>query len=175
MIKFFMKKGLLAVLSLSLFILFLFMIKGEKESRLDMRQRGESFIEGLKIINKKNGVRDWVLTARRADISENGEQARLADIELSIENRGVTVYADSGLYNMADKSVAIEGKITAKGSTYAITSERIAYDSATGDLKTDSRVKIEGNKYSVQGKGMNMNNTEQKVRILKDVKAIFYN
>jgi LPS export ABC transporter protein LptC len=175
MIEFFMKKSFLVVLSLFLFALFLFIVKGEKGVRVDVRQKGESFIEGLKIVNKKNGVRDWVLTARRADLSENGEQARLADVELSMEKRGVTIYADSGLYNMSDKSVAIDGKIIAKGSTFAITSESVEYDSSTGDLKTDSPVTIEGSKFSVQGKGMNMNNTEQKVRILKDVKAIFYN
>lgn len=175
MIKFFMKKTLLLVLSLFIFSLFFFMVRGEKTGKNAMVRKGESFIEGLRIIHKKNGSKDWILTARRADLTENSEKAHLSDIEMTIENKGFTVYADKGIYNMTDKNLAIEGRIVARSNNYSITSENIEFDTLAGNLKTDGNVKIEGKKFSLQGKGMDMDNAGQKVRINRDVKAIFNN
>jgi LPS export ABC transporter protein LptC len=175
MIEFFMKKSLLFVLSLIIFSLFFFMVKGEKTDKNALIRKGESFIEGLKIIHKKNGAKDWILTARRADLTENSEKAHLSDIEMTIENKGFTVYADKGIYNMSGKNLTVEGRIVARSNNYLITSENIEFDSLSGNLKTDGNVKIEGKKFSLQGKGMNMDNAGQKVRINRDVKAVFNN
>lgn len=175
MIIFFMKRSLFFILSLLLFSLFFFMVKSEKGSRLDMQLKGESFIEGLKIIHKKNGKPDWILTAKRADITENGDKAHLTDIEMTIENRGMTIYADKGLYNLTNKNLTIDGKVIAKNNNYSIITEHVELDSKADNLKTEGNVKIEGKKFSLQGKGMRINNAEQKVRILKDVKATFNN
>lgn len=170
-----MKKVFLFVLSLLLFSLLFFLNKGEKESGLDLHQKGESFIEGLKIINKKNGSREWILTAKRADISENGEKARLSDIEMIIENGGITLYADKGLYSLAGKDLTVDGRIVAVSDKYSITSQQVRFDSTTGNLKADGGVKIEGKKFSIRGKGMDVDNIDQKVRIRKNVEAVFYN
>jgi LPS export ABC transporter protein LptC len=151
------------------------MVKGEKTVKNTIVQKGASFIEGLKIIHKKNGARDWILTARRADLTENSEKAHLSDLEMSIENKGFTFYADRGTYNMTERNLAIEGRIVARSNNYTITSENIAFDSLSGNLKTDGNVKIEGKKFSLQGKGMDIDNSGQKVRINRDVKAVFNN
>jgi LPS export ABC transporter protein LptC len=169
-----MKRSLLFVLSLCLFSLFIFLVKSEKGIRLDIRQKGESFIEGLKIVNRKNGSQDWTLFARRADISENGERAYLTDIEMKIENRGITVKAEKGLYGMTDKKLIIDGKAVAQGDNYSITADKIELDSGGSNLKSDGDVFMEGKKFSVKGKGMHTDSAGQKVRILRDVEAVFY-
>jgi LPS export ABC transporter protein LptC len=175
MIKFFMKRSLLFVLSLFLLFSFFFLLKDEKGMRPDILLKGNSFIEGLRIIYKKNGNRDWLLTAKRADISENGDRAYLTDIEMTIENKGITLYADKGTYLMTDKNLTIEGRITAKGDTYSITSVDGEFDNRAGNFKTNGDVRIDSKKFSVQGRGMNIDSSEQKVRILNNVKAFFYN
>jgi len=174
-IKFCMKRSLLFVLSLFLLFSFFFLLKDEKGMGPDILLKGNSFIEGLRIIYKKNGNKDWILSAKRADISEDGGKAYLTGIEMTIENKGITLYADKGLYFMTDKNLAIDGKITAKGDTYSITSINGAFDNKAGNFKTSGDVTIDSKKFNVQGRGMNIDSNEQKVRILNDVKAVFHN
>jgi LPS export ABC transporter protein LptC len=76
---------------------------------------------------------------------------------------------------MNTKKISIEGPITAKGNTYSITTEQVEIDSDAGLLTTGKDVRIEGKKFTLQGKGMEIKNNEQKVRIMKDVKATFNN
>ena len=170
-----MKKSLLVLASFLLFSLFLFMVQGEKASKLDIHLKGESFLEGLKIIHKKNGLQNWILTAKRADISKDGNEANLTDVEMEVKDKGITIFAEKGLYNLDTKKISIEGTITAKNNAYSITTGQIEIDSDAGLLTTGKEVLIEGKKFTLQGKGMEINNTEQKVRIMKDVKATFNN
>ena len=170
-----MKKSLLVLASFLLFSLFLFMVQGEKASKLDIHLKGESFLEGLKIIHKKNGLQNWILTAKRADISKDGNEANLTDVEMEVKNKGITIFAEKGLYNLDTKKISIEGAITAKNNAYSITTRQIEIDSDAGLLTTGKDVLIEGKKFTLQGKGMEINNTEQKVRIMKDDKATFNN
>lgn len=170
-----MKKSLLVLASFLLFSLFLFMVQGEKASKLDIHLKGESFLEGLKIIHKKNGLQNWILTAKRADISKDGNEADLTDVEMEVKNKGITIFAEKGVYNLDTKKISIEGTITAKNNAYSITTGQIEIDSDAGLLTTGKEVLIEGKKFTLQGKGMEINNNEQKVRIMKDVKATFNN
>ena len=85
------------------------MVEGEKAGKLDIHLKGESFLEGLKIIQKKNGVQNWILTAKRADISKDGNEANLTDIEMEIKNKGITIFAEKGLYNMNTKKISVDG------------------------------------------------------------------
>jgi LPS export ABC transporter protein LptC len=170
-----MKKSLLVLASFLLFSLLFYMVEGEKNSKLDIHLKGESFLEGLKIIHKKNGAQNWILTAKRADISKDGNEADLTDIEMEVKDKGITIFAEKGLYNMNTKRISVEGPITAKGNTYSITTEQVEIDGDAGLLTTGKDVYIVGKKFTLQGKGMEIKNIEQKVRIMKDVKATFNN
>ena len=170
-----MKKSLLVIASFLLFCLFFFMVEGEKANKLDIHLKGSSFFEGIRIVQKKDGVQSWILTAKRADISKKGDEANLTDIKVEVENKGVTIYADKGLYNLDTKKMSIEGPVTAKNEEYSITTGQVEIDSSAGLLKTNEDVHIKGKKFVLQGKGMEIKNNEQKVRILKDVKATFNN
>jgi LPS export ABC transporter protein LptC len=170
-----MKKSLLVLASFSLFCLFFLMVEGEKANKADVHLNGSSFFEGLRIVQKKNGVQNWILTAKRADISKKGDEADLRDVKVEIKNKGVTVYAEKGLYNLDTKKISIEGPITAKNDSYSIATGEVEIDSPAGLLKTNEDVHIKGKKFVFQGRGMEIKNNEQKVRILKDVKATFNN
>lgn len=151
------------------------MVEEEKTNKLDIHLKGGSFFEGLRIVHKNNGVENWILTAKRADISKDGDEANLTDLEMEVENKGITITAEKGLYNLDTKKISVMGTITAKNDNYSITTRQVEIDSTAGSLKTDADVHIEGKKFLLQGKGMEVNNNEQKVRILKDVKATFNN
>jgi len=175
MIEFFMRKSVLFVFSILIFSVFFFAVEREKTGGSDLVRKGESYIEGMRIVHRKNGAGDWTLTARRADLSENGDKARLSDIRMNIENKGLVILADNGLYSMTDKNLVIDGKVTAQNDSYSIVSENVQFSGSEGVLKTDGEVLLEGKKFRLQGKGMQADSAAQKVRILSNVKAVFNN
>jgi LPS export ABC transporter protein LptC len=170
-----MKKSLLVLASFLLFSIFFFLVKEEKFNKLDIRLKEESFFEGLRIIHKKDGVQVWILTAKRANISKDGNEADLTGIEMEVNNKGTTIQAEKGIYNMDTRKISVEGAITAKNNNYSITTRQVEIDSAEGMLRTNKDVYIKGKTFTLEGKGMEISNNEQKVRILKDVKATFNN
>jgi LPS export ABC transporter protein LptC len=167
------KKKLIFLLLIIISSAIFFYIRSEKMGRLNVQIAGDSFFEGLKIINKKNGTTEWILTAQRADLSKDGKEALLSGIEMKMEKQGMTVQAEKGLYDMETKQVSIDGIITAHTEKYVITTSQALIDSGGGTLETEGEVKIEGKKFNLAGKGMKADNNEQKVRILNDVKATF--
>lgn len=169
-----MRKSLLFPLLLSLVFFVFLVVKSEKGMRLDLQAKGDSFIEGIKIVHKKNGAPDWILIARRADISRGGEEAHLHDLTLSMQDRGLTIRAGQGVYDFLKKNIEITGKLTAEGNHLAIATEDVSFDNGSDVLKTDAPVIIEGKKFVLGGTGMKVDTTEQKMRILRNVKATFY-
>jgi len=148
-------------------------LRSEKPGRLDVQFKGDSFFEGLKIVNNKDGTTAWVLTAKRADLSKDGKEALLNGIEMNIASQGITVQAEKGLYNMETRQISIDGVIKAHNKDYEITAGQASIDSDTGKIETSGDVRIEGKKFNLEGTGMKADNNEQTVRILNNVKATF--
>lgn len=170
-----MRRALLVILSLFVCSILFYAARDGRNRGFGIRQTGDSYIDGVRILNRKDGKKNWILTAERADITPDGRIAYLKNIEIKIEGRGITVHADKGSYNMVDKSLLLDGRTVARGDSYSITSQDVKYNSAKDNLATDDIVTIEGKKFSVHGRGMNLDNADHKVKILKDVKAVFYN
>jgi LPS export ABC transporter protein LptC len=168
------KKKLIFLFLIIISSAILFYLRSEKVARLNVQLAGDSFFEGLKIINKKDGVTEWVLTAKRADLSKDGKEALLSGIEMKLEKQGMLVQAEKGLYNMETKNVAIDGVITARNENYVITTSQALIDSGGGILETEGEVTVEGKRFNLEGKGLQADNNEQKVRILNNVKATFH-
>ena len=176
MLQFFqMKKRVIFLLLIVISSVIFFYSFSEKATRLSVQPAGDSFFEGVKIVNKKDGATEWVLTAKRADLLADGKEALLSGVEMKLEQKGISVEADKGLYDMETKNVRVDGVITARNENYVITTRGVTIDSAVGTLETEQEVKIEGRKFDLEGKGMIADNNAQKVRIFNNVKATFHN
>lgn len=160
---------LLIIATLTFFVL----IRSEKGGKLDILLKDDSFFEGLKIVNRKNGVTGWVLWAKRADMTKDGKEALLSGVEIKLENQGMTVSAEKGLYNMETRQISVQGVLHASNNTYTLTTSQAHIDGSKGNFDTAGDVRIEGRKFELTGKGMQAENNQHKVRILKDVKATF--
>ena len=141
---------------------------------MTVQPSSDSYFEGVKIVNKKDGVMQWVLTASRADLSKDGREALLSGVEMKLEKKGISVSAKKGLYDMETKKVTVDGVITARNDNYVITTSQAHIDGDGETFETESDVTVEGRKFSLEGKGMIADNSEQKVRILNNVKATFH-
>jgi LPS export ABC transporter protein LptC len=158
-----------------LFSLFFFLLKSDNKSGVHVRFGGASFIEGLKIINKKGGNQSWVLTAKRADIDERLNEAHLKDMEVSIKEGDVILRADTAIYDLMNKTLAVTSTVTAHNKSYSLVTDNVTLDSLANNLESSGSVKMKGKTFVIEGKGMEIINKKQKVKILKDVSATFNN
>lgn len=168
-----MKKKLLFVFSLSLLLVILVLSGNNKDMERDLSFSGSSFIEGLRIVHKEDGNNVWTLTAKRADITEGEDRARLSDISMNVEAKGMTIYAGDGIYDFSNRNMTMNGRITAVAKDYTITVDSAEWDQSKNEIRTKGNVKIDSKKFSVEGEGIEAD-SQQKVRVLKNVKAIFY-
>lgn len=173
MIEFFMKKILMVGLSILFFSMLFMMLRNGREISGDLQIKGNSFIEGLRILQKNNGTAIWTLSARKADFIEGEDKAELSDITMIIQKNGLVLYADNGIYNLSDQRFTTEGEVKADAKDYTIIADSVDYEASSGEIKTGGRIKVEGKKFKVEGKGMKTD-AGQKVSILNDVKATFY-
>ncbi len=169
----YMKKKIIFLAIILVSTAFFLYVRSDKSLRMDAQLLGNSFIEGLKIVNKKDGATAWILTASRANLSSDGREAVLSSIEVDIPSRKVRIQADEGSYAMDSKQVTVEGEVRAYHKDYVITASNAVIDCATGKLDTTGNVMIESKKFNLEGEGMQADTNAQKVRILKNVKATF--
>jgi len=168
-----MKKVLLIGLSISLLCMLFVVLRNSREISGDLKIKGDSFIEGLKILHQKNGITVWTLNARKADFVEGEDKAELADISVVVQKNGMVLYADKGVYDLSAQSFTTDGAVRAEAKDYTITADSIDYEASSGEIKTDGWIKVEGKNFKVEGRGMKAD-AGQEVKILNDVKATFY-
>ena len=171
-IEFFMKKSVLAGLICMLLFGIFFMLKTGKESDVDLRVTGNSFLEDIKILQKKKGETRWILTAKKANFLEGEDKAALQTVGLAVSGNNLMLYADKGTYDFSKKSFSADTVVEARGENYCITADSLDFDVSSSGVQTEGRVNLEGKGFAVEGKGMQAGK-EQKVKILEDVKAIF--
>ncbi len=167
-----MKKKLLFAGSI-FFLLAVFFFGTRRETEKDILLAQNSFIDGLKIINKKDGNKVWTLSAERADIMESEDKAMLTNVSMTIEVKGMTIQAPDGVYDFAQRDLSLNGQITAITKDYTITADSVKWNQSKEEIITKGNVRIEGKKFNVEGSGLEAD-SGQKMRILKDVKATFY-
>ena len=152
-------------------VLFL-VLRAGRENSGDLQVNGTSFIDNIKILQKNKGTTLWTLTAKKADFTEGGGTAELSDVNVFIEKSKVSLHADKGLYNLAERSFTTDSVVNAVSKNYRMSADSIDYEIASGNIKTDGRIKLEGKGFSVEGEGMKAEGNK-KVRILNDVTATF--
>jgi LPS export ABC transporter protein LptC len=168
-----MKKILMIGLSVLFFSMLFVMLRNSNEITRDLQIKRSSFIEGLKILHKKNGITIWILSAKKADFLEGENKAELSDINMAMQKNGLVLYADKGEYNLSEESFTTDGVVRAEAKDYTITADSLDYEASSGEIKTDGRIKFKSKRFEVEGKGMKAD-AGQKVSILNDVKATFY-
>lgn len=149
------------------------MLRSGKEMVGDIQTRTDSFLEDIRIVQKKDGVTTWTLTASKADFREGEQKAELSDIELRIEKNGMILHADRGVYDLSTQSFSTDETVKASGKDINLSADSLDYEVASGKIRTDGKIRVEGKGFSVEGTGMQAD-SEQKVNILNDVKATFH-
>ena len=168
-----MKKLMMIGISLFFAFIFFLLLWSEKGTNVTLKIKENSFIEGIRIVYGKDGDMVWTLTAKKADFTQDENIVELTDVAVLVKKNGMSVYTDKAKYDLLTQNFITEGEIRANGKDYTITTASIDYEASSGKLKTENPIKVEGKRFTVEGKGMTLD-SNQRVRILNNVKATFY-
>jgi LPS export ABC transporter protein LptC len=160
-------------LCLSVFFIFFIVFSGERESRRDFSISNEgSYIEGFRIVSKKDGMDALIITARRADFSKDETLARMDAVTMDIKKEGALLNADHGTYNMNTKDLTLEDNVTLRAKDSVVHAGNLSWNPSGGILSSEGKVLIENNKFTVEGEGLSATE-DNRVKLMRNVKATF--
>jgi LPS export ABC transporter protein LptC len=158
----------------SLSFIFFIVLTDEREFRRDFSiSKTGSYMEGFRIVSKKDGADAWIISARRADFSRDDTLARMETVTIDIKKEGAVLNADHGTYNMNTKDLALEDNVTLKIKDSVISTKNLSWNHSRGILSAEGEVRMEGNKFFVEGDGLTATE-DNKVKLMRNVKATFY-
>jgi len=152
---------------------FIFAINGEKNETRILALKAHSFIEGLKIVDKKNGADTWMISAKRADFTEDERFAKMDSVTITIVKEGIMVHAPKGSYDFLSKTLRLEDEVTMDYKDSVLTTGGISMDLHNRRLTSEGMVCMKGKKFKIEGEGLSAND-EQKVSLSRNVRAIFF-
>lgn len=131
-----------------------------------------SYIEGLRIVDRKDGRDSWVITAKKADFTSDGTVATMDTITMETAKDGMRLEADGGTYNLSTKDLHLDDNIRIRIRGSVISAGHLSWNPASGLLTSADRVSMAGDSFRIEGEGITATQ-DQKVKVLKNVRATF--
>jgi lipopolysaccharide assembly outer membrane protein LptD (OstA) len=161
--------GLATLLSVGIFM----MLKSGTDPGEDLSAGGASFIEGVRILQKKDGSTAWDLTAGTAVFTTEGDAAQLQDVRVKVPENGVVLYTDEGVYDFTEKTFTTGSSVKAQGRDYRLTADTMEFDISSGNLSASGDIVLDGQAFDIEGKALSVD-SDQKVKVSNGVKATFH-
>jgi lipopolysaccharide assembly outer membrane protein LptD (OstA) len=167
-----MRKALFALAAVGLLGLVIFYFLQDGDYKPQFRLSENSYMENVKIIQKKAGETRIVVNAEQA-IFETETEVKLIALNLYFPEKNLTLTSKTGHYSTTSKNVVIEGDIKANTKGYDIQTNRLNYDAEKGELLTDDKVVIIGKSRGFYMEGDVLTAHGDTATLHKNVKAIF--
>jgi len=134
-----------------------------------------SSMKDLFLTHKEKGIIKWELSADTALMPIGKKEIYLNDLKLKI-NRQTDIFltSGSGIYEVEEENITLNKPVELKMKDTTFLTTTIKWNSADEFITTDDAVEFIGNKFRIVGKGMTAQLDKEQVRIMNDVKAIFY-
>ncbi len=165
-----MKRLVFIVVSLVLFVVVALYVNQDRDMKLKIRLADQSYMDDVRITQKKDGAVAWALAAKQA-VFADANDVRLSDITIEFPQKELTLTADGGRFNIEKRDLRIDGNIRASTDDYNISAESLLWDSSKNELVSDKRVSITGKKFHIEGDTLRA--TKEKATLENNVKAVF--
>lgn len=130
-----------------------------------------SYMDGVSIVQRKDGIIKWKLASKKAVFIDEND-VKLETLQITFPDRGLTLNSDGGIYDIEKRNLKINGHVDAATADYDILTPALFWDSSKNEIFSDQRVQIIGKKFYVEGD--DLDSTNDKATLNKNVKAIFY-
>ena len=170
------KKNYLGVLILIIAISALIFISYYKEQGVIIQPTYQtSSMQDLHLTHRENDKIKWELTAREAIFPSGKKEIILKILGLKI-NQSPEIYVTSsnGTYETEKGDIVLNESVEMNIKDAKFTTNTLKWDSTRELLTSDDNVKFSGSDFLIEGTGLSATVTQQKIKILKNVKATFY-
>ncbi len=134
-----------------------------------------SSMENMYLKHKEGGHVKWELSSNRAILPEGKKSVHLDTIALKINHvPEIHLTSGSGIYDIENENVILNKSVELNMKDAKFTTETLHWNSKAELINTDDDVKFIGSNFLITGSGLTAKVEKEKVRIIKDVKAIYY-
>jgi LPS export ABC transporter protein LptC len=134
-----------------------------------------SSMSSLHLKHREENRVKWELSSDRAILPMENKEIFLESLTLKI-NQDPEIYLTSGkgMYDVDKGNVTLNEtvKLSIKDSTF--TTDSLNFDSKEELITTEDDIKLTGGSFLINGTGLSAQVKQEQVRIIKDVKAVFY-
>lgn len=171
-----LKKNYLGILIFLIAISALILISYYREQGVIIQPSYQtSSMQDLHLTHRENDEIKWELTAREAIFPSGEKEIILKILGLKI-NLSPEIYVTSptGTYETEKGNIFLNESVEMNIKDTKFTTNTLKWDSTSELLTTDDNVKFSGTDFLIEGTGLSAAVTQQKIKILKNVKATFY-
>jgi LPS export ABC transporter protein LptC len=160
-------------LALSLAVL---IILGYKETDVTVAPLYKtSSMQGLHITHKTGGRIKWELTAKDANFPSGNKEVIIRSLKLKIYNDPeIYLTGGSGIYKIEGENLTINKPVEINIRDAKFTTDSLTWDSGSELITTKDNIRFTGKNFLIEGEGLVAKTKEQKMKILSNVKGIFY-
>jgi LPS export ABC transporter protein LptC len=134
-----------------------------------------SSMRGFRLIHKENDEIKWELTAEKATFPRGEKEVLLNDLFMKVHHdRELALKGGSGVYNIREKTLVINKPIEIDIEGAKLTTDSLVWNGKKGLLTSREPIKFSEKNFLIEGTGLTANVKDQRIRIMKDVKGIFY-
>lgn len=132
-------------------------------------------MENLHLKHREGNKVEWELTAEKAILPAGNKEVFLKFLALKI-NQTPEIYLTSanGLYEIENGNVTLSNSVEVNMKDTTFATDTLKWYSKDNLITSDDEIKVSGGNFLIKGMGLTAKTDQQKVRILKDVEAIFY-
>ncbi len=134
-----------------------------------------STMQRLHLTHREDNKVEWELSAREAVFPQDNKEVFLKSISLKI-NQSPEIYitSGSGVYKTDEGDIILNKNVELNMENSKFTTSSLKWDGKSGTITTDDPVRLAGANFSIDGTGLVAKTEQQKARILKNVKAVYY-
>ena len=164
------------ILSIILVAAVLFLLFYDEKDVKILPSYKTSTMKTLKLTHRKGADIKWELSADRATMPVNEKKVYLEYIDVSIkENPEVRITSGSGVYELQAGDITLNKPVKMQTRDGAFTTDTLKWKSEENIVSTESPVLFTGKNFRVSGTGLVAQVDSKKVRISRDVKAVYFN
>jgi LPS export ABC transporter protein LptC len=170
------KKNYIVILSVFLAIVIFFILSYYKEEGIKLQTSFQtSSMKNLHLTHREGNQITWELSAVEAEFPVDTKEILLKSMGVRInQTPEINLKGESGIYAFESGEVFIGKSVELNIKDTTFTSNTLKWDSTKELITTEDDVRFSGNNFLIEGTGLSGSIKQQKVRILKNVKATFY-
>lgn len=135
-------------------------------------------IKNLRLIEEKDGTKQWELNADTAEVINSKGITQLKKIQMNLFQKNgdkLSVSADNGIVENNNKNIELKGNIEVSNNEgYTLKTENLKWLSEQKIIQFDDEIEIRGQDLNVTGKRMTVDVENNIVKIYGGVRVLYY-